>query len=259
MTDSKDIQVFEFGGKRVRTAGTHEAPLFCAADVCVVLGYADISQACEKLDQEEVEQIGAEKGPRRVLYGGPNANMYVTESGLFSLILRSEKDEAKVFKRWVTAEVLPEIRKRGYYNALEVAQRKQAEQLLAECFPHLPSKSEPIFRGLIQALLKMRREPDASGNPAWARGLARQVYDWTLHIEGQQPHRRALNPKPNGSRTDHSMFSGEVTEATKQVISAGTAFCAISYGWTDWREKMNVAFGTKVLQPHFPLFLVKGK
>lgn len=75
---TNQIQVFEFGGRRVRTAGTHDAPLFCAADVCLVLGYADVSQACEKLDQDEVVQIGAEKGSRRVLYVGAKANMFVT-------------------------------------------------------------------------------------------------------------------------------------------------------------------------------------
>src|SRR5690606_15390080 len=105
------MQVFAFGDRKVRTAGTHDAPLFCAADACAVRAHCHVAQACEKLDQEDVVQIGAERGSRPLLYVGQNANMDVTESGLFSLILRSTEPEARAFKRWVTSGVLPAIRK----------------------------------------------------------------------------------------------------------------------------------------------------
>lgn len=74
-----DLVIFAFGKRQVRTAGTFEAPLFCAADVCEVLGYSDVSQACERLDQDEVSQIGAENGSRRVLYAGPEIKAHVIE------------------------------------------------------------------------------------------------------------------------------------------------------------------------------------
>lgn len=253
------MQVFAFGDRKVRTAGTHDAPLFCAADVCAVLEYADVSQACEKLDQEDVVQIGAEKGSRRVLYVGQNANMYVTESGLFSLILRSTKPEARAFKRWVTSEVLPAIRKHGFYDAVRVEQEKQTERLLAECFPKLPSKSAPMFRDLIAALVRLRREGE-SGNPPWARGLARMVYEWAIHIDGQQAERRRRNPTPNGSHVDHSMFSDVAAEAVKRVVQSGTDFARVSTSWDDWKVKMELAFGKKALQLPIlvPLRLIAG-
>lgn len=236
------IQVFAFGDRKVRTAGTHEAPLFCAGDTCEVLGYRDVSQACERLDQDDVVQLGAEKGSQRVLYVGANANMYVTESGLFALILGSNKPEAKVFKKWVTAEVLPEIRRRGYYDALEVANRKKTELLLAECFPNLPSKSAPIFRDLIASLLRVRGE-DGPGNPPWARVLASMIYNWAIRVEGQQAFRRARNPHPNGSATDHSMFGEVSQEAVKRVAQAGCDYAKISLSWEDWKSKMATLFG----------------
>ncbi len=244
------LQVFDFGGRKVRTEGTHESPLFCAADVCAVLGYADVSQACEKLDQDESVQVGAENGSRRVLYSGPNANMFVTESGLFSLIMRSSKVEAKAFKRWVTSEVLPAIRKHGFYSAVQAEHDKQTELLLAQCFPHLPSKSAPIFRDLIASLLRLRRERGPS-NPAWARKLASMIYGWAIVLDGQQSERRKRNPRPGGSRTDHSMFSEKASASVQRVVQTGTDFARISSSWDDWKVKMELAFGKKALQLPF--------
>jgi prophage antirepressor-like protein len=241
------LQVFDFGGRQVRTAGTHEAPLLCAADVCSVLGYADVSQACEKLDQDEVEQVGAENGSRRVLYVGQNANMYVTESGLYSLIIGSNKPEAKAFKRWVTSEVLPAIRRKGYYSAVEEAREKTTAQLLAACFPQAPAKAKPIFSDLILALLKMRNEP-AVGNPGWAPMLAHLIYGWAIPIDGQQQKRRALNVAPSGSRVDHAMFSPELKAHVIEVARGGIVLAKNSTSWDEWRARMDTAYADAPLQ-----------
>ena len=118
-------QTFNFDGTSVRTAGTPERPLFRASDVCDALGIADPSSACRKLDQDEQELI-------RIEYGsGSKHATFVTESGLYALIVRSNKPEAKAFRKWVTSEVLPSIRKTGQYieAALQPA-RTLAEQLL---------------------------------------------------------------------------------------------------------------------------------
>jgi prophage antirepressor-like protein len=252
------IQAFDFGDRKVRVAGTADAPLFCAADVCEALTLGDVSCACERLDQDEVELVAVPAKNSHERVGAGNGfrtykTLYVTESGLFSLILGCTKPEAKSFKKWVTSEVLPEIRKRGYYDALEVAQRKQTELLLAECFPNLPQKSEPIFRELISSLLKLRRETDAPGNPPWARGLASAVYAWAIRVEGQQEYRRSKNPHPRGNSTDHSMFGKLAEDAVRRVVNSGCDFARISNSWQDWRLKMELVFGTKALQ--FPLMV----
>lgn len=112
-----DLAIFDFGGRKVRTAGTHEAPLFCAEDACAILGYADIHQAINRLDQDEVVLIAAENGSNRVGHGNSGKHAaFVTESGLYVLILGCRKPQGKAFKKWVTSEVLPAIRKTGSYG-----------------------------------------------------------------------------------------------------------------------------------------------
>jgi len=99
-------------------AGTFEAPLFCAADVCDALGIDDAGKAANRLDPEEVEIVGeAKKGSHAVVVRGAQATVYVTESGLYRLVVRSNKPQAEAFTDWVTGEVLPAIRKHGYYSA----------------------------------------------------------------------------------------------------------------------------------------------
>jgi prophage antirepressor-like protein len=243
---SQAITVFAFRQSKVRTAGSLEAPLFCASDVCAALGIANIGNALSRLAQTDIEHI------RTADVIGKNREIaFVTEAGLYKLVMRSRTAQAEPFVDWVAREVLPEIRRRGYYDAVEVATRKQTEQLLAEAFPKLPSKSKPIFSGLIAALLTLRRERGRAGNPPWARSLASSLYGWTVKIPGQQQARRARNGKHNGSATDYSMFSEPASEGLKQVIAAGTAFARISQSWADWRMKMELAFGTKALQLPF--------
>ncbi len=111
-----DLVTFDFRDNHVRTAGTSEAPLFCAADVCSALGIENASQACGKLDQDETELVYVEHS------SGRKHAVFVTESGLYSLILTSRKPEAREFKRWVTHEVLPSIRKTGQYAAKPMSQ-----------------------------------------------------------------------------------------------------------------------------------------
>lgn len=237
-----DLQVFDFSGRKVRTAGTHDAPLFDADDSCAILGYSRARDALRMLDQDEVEMVRTEcaDSKKRLV-------PFVTESGLFSLILGSKRPDAKAFRRWVTGEVLPAIRRKGYYSALEADQERQTERLLAQCFPHLPSKSAPLFRDLITALVRLRKQGEGA-NPPWARSLASLVYGWAIRVDGQQSARRERNPNPDGSHVDHSMFSAEATEHVKRVVHTGTDFARISVNWEDWKFKMELAFGSKVIQ-----------
>lgn len=236
-----DLAIFEFSGRKVRTAGTHEAPLFCAEDVCGVLEIVSWRDAVNRLPQGDVEIVSVQRESSK------KRAAFVTEAGLYKLIMRSRKPQAEAFVEWVTGEVLPAIRRKGYYSALEADQDRQTERLLAECFPHLPSKSAPIFRELISALVRLRRSNEAA-NPPWARTLARLVYGWAIRVDGEQSARRARNPSPNGSHVDHSMFSDVATEAVKRVVHTGTDFARVSTSWDDWKLKMELAFGSKAIQ-----------
>ena len=108
---SNEIQRFEFKGASLR-ALTDEAgePWFVAKDVCDVLELSNVGQALARLDDDEKSSITLNDGTP----GNPNRAI-VSESGLYALVLASRKPEAHEFKRWVTHEVLPQIRKTGGY------------------------------------------------------------------------------------------------------------------------------------------------
>lgn len=103
---------FDFDGQAVRVVtDEHGEPWFIAADVARVLGYSESAAMTRTLDDDE-------KGLRSVQTpGGEQQMVVVSESGLFSAILRSRIPAAKDFRRWLTHTVLPEIRKTGSFNA----------------------------------------------------------------------------------------------------------------------------------------------
>lgn len=108
---NNEIQQFDFKGASLRTL-TDKAgePWFVAKDVCAVLELNNVSQALTRLDGDEKSSITLNDGTP----GSPNKSI-VSESGLYALVLASRKPEAHEFKRWVTHEVLPQIRRTGGY------------------------------------------------------------------------------------------------------------------------------------------------
>lgn len=108
--DSTNVIPFNFGKHQVRTLLIDDQPWFVATDVAFALLYAEAKDMTRNLDDDE-------KGRQIVpTPGGDQELLVINESGLYSAILRSRKAEAKRFKKWVTAEVLPAIRKHGRYE-----------------------------------------------------------------------------------------------------------------------------------------------
>ncbi|MFF4927432.1 phage antirepressor [Streptomyces griseofuscus] len=110
------IEKFNYNGAEVRTVIKDGGPWFVAKDVCAVLEIGNPSQALTYLDEDEKSHVNPNLISNEVGRGG-RAPLVVNEPGLYSLILRSRKPEARQFKRWVTHEVLPTIRKTGGYAA----------------------------------------------------------------------------------------------------------------------------------------------
>lgn len=111
--NSTNVIPFNFGKQQVRTLLVDGEPWFVAADISTALQYRDSFNMCRNLDDDE-------KGTQIVsTLGGAQEMLAINESGLYSAILRSRKPEAKRFKKWVTAEVLPAIRKHGRYEDLQ--------------------------------------------------------------------------------------------------------------------------------------------
>lgn len=105
-----DIELFNYESQAIRVSVVDGEPWWVAKDVCDVLGIANPSDALRGLDEDERNTLVIAEGNR----GNPNVGA-VNEPGLYSLILRSRKPEAKAFKRWITHEVLPTIRRTGGY------------------------------------------------------------------------------------------------------------------------------------------------
>ena len=106
-----DLVVFNFNQNEVRNITDKNGdPWFVARDVCDVLEVQNVSQALQGLDEDE-------KGIcKTYTLGGSQQVSIVSESGLYALIMRSNKPQAKPFRKWVTGEVLPSIRKTGQYS-----------------------------------------------------------------------------------------------------------------------------------------------
>lgn len=104
-----DVQNFEFEGNGIRSIIQNEKPWFVAADVCRVLELSKPENAFARLDDDEKDThiMGT--------LGGAQKMTIINESGLYSLILTSRKPAAKRFKKWVTSEVLPTLRRTGVY------------------------------------------------------------------------------------------------------------------------------------------------
>lgn len=110
---SSAMKLFENPLFRVRVIMRCSDPWFVAKDACDCLKITNVSQACQTLDDDE-------KGIYKVYtLGGSQDMMLISESGLYALIMRSNKPEAKVFRKWVTSEVLPSIRKTGSYSVAQ--------------------------------------------------------------------------------------------------------------------------------------------
>lgn len=106
------VRCFNNGVFNVRTVMRDGEPWFVASDVCKCLGLEQVSRACDRLEDDErgLLKVTHPQNPEKEL-----EVCGVSESGLYALILRSKKPEAKSFRKWVTGEVLPAIRKTGMY------------------------------------------------------------------------------------------------------------------------------------------------
>ena len=111
-----NLQLFNFEGNNVRTLKVDDEPRFVAKDVAKILGYSRTADAVRTHVDPEDKGVGEIQTP-----GGKQKLQIINESGLYSLILSSKMPNAKRFKRWVTSEVLPAIRKHGAYMTDEKA------------------------------------------------------------------------------------------------------------------------------------------
>lgn len=115
---------FSFENSSVRTLGTPEAPLFVATDICKALSHSNPRKAIADLvDPEDIVKAEITDS-----MGRTQTVNCVNESGLYALIFGSKLESAKRFKRWVTSEVLPAIRKNGHYEVATASNTLSSEE-----------------------------------------------------------------------------------------------------------------------------------
>ena len=129
-----ELQIFnseEFG--EVRTVVLNSEPMFCLVDVCKALDIKNATDVAKRLDDDERTRLNL---------GRQGETNFVTESGLYAVILRSDKPNAKKFRKWITGEVLPSIRKTGSYGKPMTTAEKI--QLLAQGNEELSGRVEKV-------------------------------------------------------------------------------------------------------------------
>ena len=139
-TVESSLLPLNFKGCAVRTVMIGNMPWFVAKDVCEVLELSDVSMSVAKLDD-------GEKLVQKLFVSGQNRDMIiVNESGLYTLIMRSNKPEAWSFRKWVTSEVLPSIRATGQYTMPQLVENRLAamEKMLVDN----ASRGEEIIKEL---------------------------------------------------------------------------------------------------------------
>lgn len=182
------ITPFNFNNSEIRLIVRAGEPWFITADVARVLGYRDASNAGRVLDDDE-KDTHVVSTP-----GGDQKLTVINESGLYALVLRSRKPEARKFAKWVTSEVLPAIRKTGSYSLPYTAQPRdkltldqgdELRSMLETAAQKLPPEKRGTFLQSGWAKLRAhtgvnyRQIPQAAHTDALSL-LARHVAEWEL-------------------------------------------------------------------------------
>ena len=191
-----DIQIFCYKAMPVRTTEIDGETWFVAKDVCDILELSDVSMATQPLDDDE-------KGTSKVCTPGGIQDMTViNESGLYNLIFKSRKNEAKQFRRWVTHDVLPSIRKTGSYTAPNAQKKPEKKGYISNGWIKTVSKiinmaftaqSDEDFQKLLALDMAFKQETgysalNAAGIYIDAVGEGTEFHEWNWHCMNWEFH-----------------------------------------------------------------------
>ena len=201
------VQLFNFHGEEfeVRFVGTAEKPEWVAADVCAVLEIERHRDALREFDQDERGAVTI-RTP-----GGEQETLTVTEAGLYRLIFKSRKPQAKAFQRWVMHEVLPSIRKTGSYSV----QPQPAPQ-------QLPSKAEELSTiQLAVDLLERLNGLDQRTQLAFSDSIKGIMLKDQMALPSAEPEHRFLIPV-----SDRVMSNWNIRLSNGQLSAIGRRLAA---------------------------------
>ncbi|HAR6524956.1 TPA: phage repressor protein [Staphylococcus pseudintermedius] len=162
----QELQIFNFEELPVRTLTVDDEPYFVGKDVANILGYSNTRDALNRhVDNEDKDVVKLDT------LGGKQNQTLINESGLYSLIFSSKLDSAKRFKRWVTSEVLPAIRKTGTYQV--PSDPMKALELMFEAAKQTKEEIESVKADVID--LKENQKLDAGDYNLLSRTINQRV------------------------------------------------------------------------------------
>lgn len=141
-----ELQLFNFENHEVRSLLINSEPWFVGKDVAEVLGYDNPSKAIRVHVEEEDKRVGVQNVTPYIIdsLGRKQHPTFINESGLYALVFGSKLPSAKKFKRWVTSEVLPALRKTGQYQVKELSGQELMAKALIEAQSVLAAKDKQI-------------------------------------------------------------------------------------------------------------------
>lgn len=171
-----ELQVFRYEGKQVRTVEKDGETWWVLKDVCEVLQIKNPTDVWKRLDEDERARFNL---------GRQGEGTIINESGLYHVILRSDKPQAKPFRRWVTKEVLPEIRRKGSYGenravAALAEQVGQLAEMVTKMADDLYGRKEPEQIRLIPL---ERKETYSASELLKYNGVRMSVYEFNQMME----------------------------------------------------------------------------
>lgn len=222
-----DLQIFsnpEFGS--VRCIEKEGEPWWVLKDVCEVLEISNLTKVTQRLEEDELTYL-------KVMSGGQMREMYViNESGLYNVIIRSDKPKAKPFRKWITSEVIPSIRKTGGYGVpqmsqseliLKIAQNNlELERRIAEA----ESKTEAVSEKLDNALDVFTQSATENWKDETNRIINRLIEEHNLNygkfrhqLYDELEHTASCNLSARQSRLKGRMEKAGATYAERQSIT----------------------------------------
>lgn len=258
MTEQHEMTKFDFKGRLVRIVKVDGNEWWIAKDVCESLEIKDASQAVQGLDDDEHRKITvSEPDPGNVGSGViPRTYVVVSEAGLYKLILRSHKLEAREFTRWLTHEVLPKIRRTGFWVA--EGDEGRVRDVLDRILRHKAMNWDMMWRQEVSKSLAplYGQSVDPTRFPVWMCGLINRIYTLLFGEETMDEARRRRGPHTGKGNLLQQWFTDESRQYLRDNIHVVLALAQTSSSSDDFWSKLRAVFGKSMLQ--LPLFLEQG-
>lgn len=229
-------KVFNYENRQIRTVVQNGEPWFVANDVCDILDLLDGRKSIELLDEDERNII-----PVTDKLGRMQNTYIINEPGLYTLVLKSRKQEAKEFKRWITHEVIPSIRKYGLYAKDELLdnpdlmievitqlKKEREEKKLLQTENKLLSQqtltwtSRKVLEAIVKAYGATIRLPQVNGfQEAWRDFKKELLYAHGINLNGRISKQMEISGRKTAPKTMDMIHEEELSKC----ISTAVALC----------------------------------